>query len=90
MFLNKILTFICILDYLKSPWNGVAGKNNYQLTGKEFENDFDLGWSDHGMRRYDPAMARWTSADPLMGVFADMSPYNYVMGNPFINQFAIQ
>jgi RHS repeat-associated protein len=60
----------------------VAGKNNYQLTGKEFENDFDLGWSDHGMRRYDPAMARWTSADPLMGVFADMSPYNYVMGNP--------
>jgi RHS repeat-associated protein len=67
---------------MEGPWNGVAGKNNYQLTGKEFENDFDLGWSDHGMRRYDPAMARWTSADPLMGVFADMSPYNYVMGNP--------
>jgi RHS repeat-associated protein len=60
----------------------VAGENHYQLSGKVFENDYDLGWSDHGMRRYDPAMGRWTSADPLMGVYADMSPYNYVMGNP--------
>jgi RHS repeat-associated protein len=60
----------------------VSGENHYQLSGKEFENDYDLGWSDHGMRRYDPALARWTGVDPLAGVYADMSPYHYVVGNP--------
>jgi RHS repeat-associated protein len=60
----------------------VSGENHYQLSGKEFENDYDLGWSDHGMRRYDPALARWTGVDPLAGLYADMSPYHYVVGNP--------
>ena len=33
-------------------------------------------------RFYDPAVARWTSVDPLAAKYTALSPYNYVMGNP--------
>jgi hypothetical protein len=41
-----------------------------------------LGLYDYGARWYDPAVARWTSVDPLAGSMASWSPYNYVFGNP--------
>jgi len=52
----------------------------YRYNGKEFNED--LGLYDYGARWYDPAIARWTSVDPLAGKFSGWSPYNYVKGNP--------
>ncbi|TXF91717.1 RHS repeat-associated core domain-containing protein [Neolewinella aurantiaca] len=42
----------------------------------------DIGLYDYGARYYDPAVARWTSIDPLASSYAPYSPYNYVLGNP--------
>ena len=35
-----------------------------------------------GARYYMPALARWTTPDPLAGDFPSVSPYNYSMNNP--------
>jgi RHS repeat-associated protein len=67
---------------MEGNWNGKDGANKYQYSGKELNDDFGLGWSDHGARFYDPAMARWHSIDPLADKYPDWSPYNYVMSNP--------
>ncbi|MDX2247042.1 MAG: hypothetical protein SF052_09720 [Bacteroidia bacterium] len=37
----------------------VGGGNPYRYTGKEWEEDLDLGLYDYGARWYDPAAARW-------------------------------
>ncbi len=63
------------------PWYGaVVPESNYQYNGKEL--DEATGLYDYGARYYDPAIARWTSIDPLASDYAAWSPYNYVMGNP--------
>ena len=61
-------------------WAGVAGGNRYRYNGKEFNED--LGLYDYGARWYDPAIARWTSVDPLAEKMVSWSSYNYVFGNP--------
>jgi uncharacterized protein RhaS with RHS repeats len=43
-----------------------------------------LGLYDYGARYYDPAVARWTSVDPLAGKMPGWSPYNYVFNNPLV------
>ncbi|MDZ7878903.1 MAG: RHS repeat-associated core domain-containing protein [Saprospiraceae bacterium] len=67
---------------MEGNWNGAQGDNKYQYNGKEWNNDFGLGLNDYGARWYDPAMARWTSTDPLAEKFKSENPYNYVLGNP--------
>ena len=63
-------------------WNGKDGANKYQYGGKEWNDDFGLGWNDYGARYYDPAMARWVAVDPLAESYNRWSPYNYAMNNP--------
>ncbi|MEL7427905.1 MAG: RHS repeat-associated core domain-containing protein, partial [Bacteroidota bacterium] len=60
----------------------VAPEDRYRYNGKEL--DEATGLYDYGARYYDPAIARWTSVDPLAEVFAPWSPYNYVLGNPLL------
>jgi RHS repeat-associated protein len=67
---------------MEGNWNGAAGANQYQYNGKEWQEDLDLGWNDYGARFYDPAMARWTTMDPLAELYVQWSPYNYVLNNP--------
>jgi RHS repeat-associated protein len=67
---------------MEGNWNGKDGANKYQYNGKEWNDDFGLGWNDYGARFYDPAMARWQTVDPLSEKYVGWSPYNYTMNNP--------
>jgi RHS repeat-associated protein len=67
---------------MEGPWNGAAGDNKYQYNGKEWNDDFGLGWNDYGARFYDPAMARWVAVDPLAEKMRRYSPYNYCFDDP--------
>ena len=57
-----------------------VGAGRYRYNGKELNQDINL--YDYGARWYDPAVARWTSIDPLADKYAPLSPYNYVLNNP--------
>jgi RHS repeat-associated protein len=67
---------------MEGNWNGANGANKYQYNGKEWNDDFGLGWNDYGARFYDPSMARWQTVDPLGEKYVAWSPYNYTMNNP--------
>lgn len=54
--------------------------DRYRYNGKELQED--LGLYDYGARWYDPAIARWTSVDPLAEIYSFSSPYAYVVNNP--------
>ncbi|MFM7855221.1 MAG: RHS repeat-associated core domain-containing protein [Flammeovirgaceae bacterium] len=58
--------------------------NMYKYNGKELQDELNLGWLDYGARMYDPAIARWTTIDPLSEVSRRWSPYSYCYNNPLI------
>ena len=61
-----------------------SSPNRWRFSGKE-DQSF-LGASipllDFGARMYNPAIARWTAADPLSEKYYGISPYVYCLGNP--------
>jgi len=56
----------------------------YKYNGKELNESLGLNWYDYGARRYDPAIARWASVDPLANKYVNISPYAYVANNPIM------
>ena len=71
------------------PYGGVFGdlgsypeSQPYKYNGKEFDRMHGLDWYDYGARQYDPAIARFTSMDPLAEKYYHISPYAYCAGNP--------
>ena len=54
----------------------------YRYNGKELDTERGLNWYDYGARFYDPAMARWTTQDPLAEKYYGMSPYVYCANDP--------
>ena len=61
-----------------------SSPNRWRFSGKE-DQSF-LGASipllDFGARMYNPAIARWTAADPLSEKYYGIRPYVYCLGNP--------
>ena len=66
---------------MEGNWNA-NGANKYQYNGKEWNDDFGLGWNDYGARFYTPDAPRWLSIDPLSEKMSRHSPYNYCFDNP--------
>jgi hypothetical protein len=50
---------------MEGSWNGANGAFKYGYNGKEWNDDFGLGWNDYGARFYDPAVFRWLALFPL-------------------------
>ena len=77
------------LDYgpygesLGTDWAATSAPAARKLfIGKEKLKSDDTELYDFGARRYDPALPRWTSVDPLAGKYPGISPYAYCAGNP--------
>ncbi|NJL77544.1 MAG: hypothetical protein HC892_23415, partial [Saprospiraceae bacterium] len=54
----------------------------YLFGGKELNEDFGLGWYDHGARWRDPWSTLWGQVDPLADIYTSYSPYGYVLNRP--------
>jgi RHS repeat-associated protein len=69
---------------MEGDWNGFGNANNnkYLYNGKQYNDDFGLGWYDYGARWYDPSIARWGAVDPLSEMYGRWSQYNYTLNNP--------
>ncbi len=64
-----------------------SSPNRWRFSGKEGQSFLGAGIPllDFGARMYNPAIARWTAADPLSEKYYGISPYDYCIGNPIIN-----
>jgi len=61
-----------------------SSPNRWHFSGKEGQSFLGAGIPllDFGARMYDPAIARWTAADPLSEKYYGISPYVYCMRTP--------
>ncbi len=64
----------------------VTSPNRWRFSGKEDQSCLNAGISllDFGARMYNPAIARWTAADPLAEKYYGISPYAYCANNPIL------
>jgi len=60
--------------------SNIIKEHKYKYNGKEFEEGLGLNLYEMDVRSYDPALARWTSIDPV--THHSMSPYNAFDNNP--------
>ena len=58
--------------------------NRRHFSGKESQSilNASISFLDFGARVYNPAIARWTTADPLSEKYYGISPYVYCLNNP--------
>ena len=72
-----------------APANSVASTsspNRWHFSGKEDQSflNASIPFLDFGARMYNPAIARWTAADPLSEKYYGISPYVYCANNPIL------
>ena len=58
------------------------GKQPYKYNGKELDRMHELYQYDYSARYYDPAIAQFTTIDPLAEKYYNTSPYVYCKNNP--------
>ena len=61
-----------------------SSPNRWHFSGKENQSFLGAGipFLDFGARMYNPAIARWTAADPLSEKYYGISPYVYCVNSP--------
>jgi RHS repeat-associated protein len=64
------------------PPNETQVKQPYKYNGKELDQMHGLNQYDYAARYYDPAIARFTTTDPLAEKYYSISPYAYCANNP--------
>ncbi len=64
-----------------------SSPNRWHFSGKEDQSflNASISFLDFGARMYNPAIARWTAADPLSEKYYGISPYVYCLGNLIVN-----
>ena len=64
--------------------SSTSSPNRWLFSGKESQSilNASISFLDFGARMYNPAIARWTAADPLSEKYYGISPYAYCLGNP--------
>jgi RHS repeat-associated protein len=69
---------------MEGSWNGASGAFKYGYNGKEWNDDFGLGWNHQDWRFYDPAVDRWWSLDSEAESDGQisLSPYHFSYNNP--------
>ena len=69
---------------MEGNWNGAAGSNKYGYNGKEWNDDFGLGWNHHDWRFLDVAINRFVTIDPESEEEEQegFSPYHFSANNP--------
>ncbi len=71
------------------PYGGTFASSTtgqpYKYNGKEYNTHNGLNWYDYGARHYDPAIARWTTQDPLAERYYCESQYHFSGNNPIKN-----
>ncbi len=63
-------------------WNTNADAQPLKFLGKVWDHQHGLDLYDYGARLYDPAVARWTTMDPLCEKYYSVSPYAYCFNDP--------
>ncbi len=53
-----------------------------ELASKEFSDGSGLDWYETTFRGYDPQIGRFNQIDKLAALFANATPYNFVLNNP--------
>ena len=61
-----------------------SSPNRWHFSGKESQSllNASIPFLDFGARMYNPAIARWTAADPLSEDYHGVSPYAYCVNSP--------
>lgn len=62
-----------------------ALEQGHKFNGKESQDELNLGWSDFGMRMYQPSVGRFFNADKLMEITPFKTPYAFGGNNPVKN-----
>ncbi len=76
-------TIVKQFDY--APFGAVLNStdiNRTKFIGKE--KDKESNYADHGVRKYDDEIGRFTSIDPLWEKYYSLTPYQYAGNNPVI------
>jgi len=74
------------------PFGGLFGEGTatsnqaYKYNGKELDRMHGLDWYDYGARNYDATIGRFSTIDPLLEDYDNLSPYEYCAGNPIVSR----
>ena len=70
--------------FARATTSSATISNRRHFSGKESQSilNASISFLDFGARMYNPAIARWTTADPLSEKYYGISPYAYCLNNP--------
>ena len=60
----------------------LSKEKNSRLNYINKEQDLESGLRDHGVRKYDEDIGRFTSVDPLWSKYIGWTPYHYCGNDP--------